>query len=129
MYYFKKVLFLMVEFFIKKMVDWQRCVFLLPNATELLKTTTERIKTITEHLKVTTENIFCITIRQFLISCWETKCYDKTSKNGRRTLLFLSQCAHFHRTNLDRRTLLTATDWLDFYAEKQPFRKSVLLKV
>ena len=41
---------------------------------------------------------------------------------------FLSQCAHFKRTNLERRTLFTATDGLDFYAEKQPFKKSVLLK-
>ena len=63
-------------------------IFLPPNTTELLKTTTERIKTITEHLKVTTEHIFFITIREFLISCWETKFYHKTSKNGRRTLLF-----------------------------------------
>jgi hypothetical protein len=27
------------------------------------------------HLKVTTEHIFFITIREFLISCWETKFY------------------------------------------------------
>jgi hypothetical protein len=68
----------------------------------------KRIKTIIEHLKVTTEHIFFITIREFLISCWETKFYHKTSKDGRRTPLFLSHCAHFHRTNLDRRTLTTS---------------------
>ena len=105
-----------------------RCVFLPLNTTELLKITTECIKTIAEHLKVTTKHIFFITIREFLISCWETTFYHIISKNGRRTLLFLSQCAHFHWTKLYRWTLFTATDWLDFYAEKQPCKKSILLK-
>ena len=58
-----------------KWKTWKIGFVLPPNTTEILKTTTERIKTITEHLKVTTEHIFFITIREFLISCWETKFY------------------------------------------------------
>jgi hypothetical protein len=75
------------------------------NTTELLKTTTER-------LKVTTEHIFFITIREFLISCWETKFYHKTSKNGRRTLLFYHNVHIFTELNLIAEHF-TTTDWLD----------------
>jgi hypothetical protein len=64
---------------------------LLKATTELLKATTERITTITEHLQVTTEHIFFITIREFLISCWETKFYHKTSKNDEH-FFFITMC-------------------------------------
>jgi hypothetical protein len=76
------------------MQNWW-CVFLPPNTAEhpeLLKTTTERIKTIIEHLKVTTEHIFFITIQEFLISCWETKFYHKTSKNADEHFFFITMC-------------------------------------
>ena len=62
------------------------------------KNTTERIKIITEHLKVTTEHIFFITLRE--VSCWETKFYHKSSRNGRRTLLFYHNVHIFTELNL-----------------------------
>jgi hypothetical protein len=102
-----------------------RCVFLPLNTTELLKIITERIKNITEHLKVTTEHIFFITIQEFLISCWETKFYHKTSKNGRRTLLFYHNLHIFTELILTAKHF-TATNWLDFYAEKQPFKQGFI---
>jgi hypothetical protein len=82
------------------MQNWW-CVFLPPNTAEhpeLLKTTTERIKTIIEHLKVTTEHIFFITIQEFLISCWETKFYHKTSKNADEHFFFITMCTFSNLT-------------------------------
>ena len=108
-YCFKIIFFASTQ--VQKMAKFERnsktTDFSPPNTTEFLQNyhRTHK-KTITEHLKVTTENMFFITIREFLISCWETKFYHETSKNGWQTLLF------YPNVHIFTKLILTAEHFL-----------------